>query len=861
MSLKSGYLSGICPNCDTVLDFAADEASVLCHSCKRNVAVKDIQPIRKISEKSRSAFAIADAKDGVVSARAALIYFNNFCERFDWQKFAMKPELTISDADALAKIALLKFSDDPISYVLDFRRIAVPMFKKIETLSVLEIEIIEHYKKDDISDLFEYVDLYSTVTTHIAAKRDEITARLENDLKLAAKFGADEAIIADLEKSLELFRDAVGKVSACSDIESIPGYVRAKELYDERLKDKLDSAGIDAEATYNKAEGMMNEGHIDGALHLYHLLGEYKSSAKIIKKHSTFFEFRDLLEAAGHTYTVRDKKPIDEAEKENGSTEVFSLYEANSSVPAMSDVSKIIATWGTRIFFMRADEKICCFNTRSEELYANVLIMDSAMRGDYAIDAEHPIYFSSDRSKFFIRKVIRASRSGRKRKKAIGNRDNNYSVICIDMDEMSCTTVIPEVIDVMDFCDDRFFYTAVDKDGAASFRVLSLSDGRDEEVLGKECVIHKVIDNIIIYSVWAPSKYNLNLYSISIHEKTPTMLASNVSGYYTSYEGKVFYTVGANENARLYSVLPDGKGKCEITAAVGKIIDLRSGWIYYVSGEGRNACLMKVSTDGERTVTVASRFKKLIKMTSGYVYYVSSADDLCVVRSDGNGESVIAEDVEGDEMIIDDKHVYYLRREFVGKDCGDENGMGKSLYATDLSGKGLIKLAHNVTAMKDYSDTAVQITSESVNDYMVTTPISRKKSRTEYVTRNVVSYELLDKTTGERTSVMDVGAPQVEYVYCKGGLFSRKKKKLASTVENVTVRRGYERLGVTERGYVRNGEVREKMRKKDEKAAKKAAKIAAKEAEKASKKEAKKNKKESGKKANGKAEGDAGNAS
>jgi hypothetical protein len=393
----------------------------------------------------------------------------------------------------------------------------------------------------------------------------------------------------------------------------------------------------------------------------------------------------------------------------------------------------------------------------------------------------------------------------------------------------------------------------VDKDGAATFRVLSLSDGQDEEILGTECVIHKVINNLIIYSVWAPTKYNLNLYSVCISEKVPTLLAANVSGYYTSYEGKVFYTVGSEENSRLYSVLPDGTSKCEIAATPGKIIELRSGWIYYVSGEGRNACLMKISTDGKRTVTVASRFKKLIKMTNGYVYYVSTADDLTVVRNDGNAERVIAENVADYEMIIDDSHIYYLRREYVGNE-GDAEGMGKSLYATDLHGKGLVKIAHNVTAMKDYSDKAIQITSESVNDYVITKPVGRKKTSVEYVTRTVTAYETVDKATGERQEIMQLGAPEVEYVY-------RRRKKLATTVENVTVRKGYERRDISERGLVRYEKARALDRQKQAKAAKKRAEAEAKASEKNAKREAKRNEKELSKKARRSKKSDTGSDS
>ena len=142
----------------------------------------------------------------------------------------------------------------------------------------------------------------------------------------------------------------------------------------------------------------------------------------------------------------------------------------------------------------------------------------------------------------------------------------------------------------------------------------------------------------------------------------------------------------------------------------------------------------------------------------------------------------------------------------------------------------------------------LQITSEGVNDYVVTTPVSRRKTNVEYVTCTVTTYERLNKTTLERTPILEIGAPEVKYVYFRSGLFRRGKRKLAVTVENVTVKRGYERHGVTERGFVKDGEIREKNRKRDEKKAKKLAAKETKAAKKQAKRDEKKSKKELSKK-------------
>lgn len=843
------YLSGCCPSCGSVLDYSEDDFAVECHGCKNKLPIRLLTPPKSISLLTSREDAEKELADDVTSARAGLIYFNNFCDSYSWKSFALNAELSISAMDAIAEVCKVKFSDDPITYLLDFRRIALPIFKKIESLEVLEVEIIENYKRDDISDLFEYLDLYSSITSAIAEKRESIIETLKKDIRLAEKFGAEEDIINDLNCSLELFIGAVRGIKEARDIESIPGYKKAKELCDARRAGQLAELGIDAALTYQKAENLLSRGLIDAAVHLFHLLGDYKDSKKIIEKHSAFFEFKELYEVAGKRYVIKDKRPLFIAENGRNSQSdlfTFSLYEVNgesiSDTPSITEISRIIGCWGTRIYFMRNEESICCFETTSAELYANVKILDEGMRGDYAIDEYHPIRFSSDRSQFFIRKVIHTAK--RKKKKRHINRDNNYSVIRVDMDKILCATVIPEIVDIMDFCDDRMFYTFVDRNGIGSFRVWSLSDETSDEILDTGCEIHKVIGTQIIYSVWSPSMYNLDLYSIDIRDKKPILLATNISSYYTAFEGKIFYKIGA-DGMRLYSVNPDGSDRTEIMSDPGSICALRSGWIYYTVGDDRNTCLLKVSTDGKRQIPVASRFGSLVKMTNGYIYYISSGGDLHVVRNDGNGDTLIAESVSDEEIIVDDKSIYYLKREYIGTEDGDEDGFGFSLYSTDLDGKNLLKLAHNVNAMKDYDDGHIHITYSKLNDYMITIPTSRKAARTEYTTALVTYYESLSKLTGAREAIMCVGTPEKEYgTYKTGWLFFRKKRKAIATVTDITSRATYTREGISSRGYIRNSELEAKRRKRALRKQKKLEKLELKRARKEAKLSAKKKKKE-----------------
>jgi hypothetical protein len=324
--------------------------------------------------------------------------------------------------------------------------------------------------------------------------------------------------------------------------------------------------------------------------------------------------------------------------------------------------------------------------------------------------------------------------------------------------------------------------------------------------------------------------YNMDLYSIDITDKVPTLLASNISSYYTAHEGKIFYTVGA-EDKRLYSVSAEGGEAKEILADAGSICTLRSGWIYYISGEGRNACLMKVSTDGTKNITVASRFRSMIKMTSGYIYYISTAFDLRAVRTDGRDDTLIAHSVADQKIIVDDERIYYLKNEFIGHEDGDENGEGLCLYSTDLDGKGLIKLAHNISTMTEYDESHIYMTLSRTNKYMLSIPTGKKTFDTEYISKTVTYYESLEKRTGKRESIMLTGAPEKVFgTYKSGCLIFKRRRRAEAVITKINEHSSYTRSGIASRGYVRGEELEAERRRQERIASdKKASKAAKKE--------------------------------
>lgn len=526
------YISGLCPYCTAELDYAEGAKAVVCHCCGTAVPTRLLRPL---NEKSSSAEATEEGRkiaENVTSAAQGLIYLDNFCDSFDWREYAHTAEISLKVLDGIAEISSLKFSSDPLTYLLSFRCTAIPVLKKIEGLQLVEVEIIDNYSCDDMSDAFEYTDLYCDVTHAIVAARDSILAKLERDVSLAKKFGIDQKIADDLDKSLAVFREKIMAVSPASGIEDIPGYNKAKEMRDGKFAENYRiTKGYDAEKTYEKALGLIADGNIDSALHLLRDINGYKDSGKLIARHSTIFKFNDeLFEMAGKCYFVKDEvsyfdvsadKPEDAAQKTKRLYEIINNVPTAS--PSLTGISRIIYSYGSKIFFLRGGVNICAYETKNQNAHANVRVLDEAPRGDYVIGSDSDIFYSSDKSKFFVKKKLRLAAPekrgcfGKKKKneEPRPNRENNFSVVLVDMDASSAKTILPEIVDVMDFYNDKIFYTRVNADGTTAFRVYDIESGEDKDILNANCIIHNVEGDRIIYSRWAPTKYNLDLYTVS----------------------------------------------------------------------------------------------------------------------------------------------------------------------------------------------------------------------------------------------------------------------------------------------------------------------------------------------------------
>ena len=274
MDSNNLYMSGRCPYCHTVLDYLSSDEAVHCHTCDRVVStslllLECLDGEEEIREEDRYVM------QNVTTVSAGLVYFNHFCENFDWTAFATSSSLTLPRFNAIAESYKLKFATNPLTYVLDFRRIVVPVAKKIEALKKLENTLISR-RASDISVLYTYFDKYTCLADAIRDEKEGMKRTLTQDIELAEKYGASAEIVEQLKKNFTEFITALDAVKPAEDLKQSGVFSRYKREQDNILARELSERGIDANATYAKAMELMESGNIENALHLLLSIRGYK---------------------------------------------------------------------------------------------------------------------------------------------------------------------------------------------------------------------------------------------------------------------------------------------------------------------------------------------------------------------------------------------------------------------------------------------------------------------------------------------------------------------------------------------------------------------------------------------------------
>ena len=851
-------LTGRCPSCRSVVEFSSNDSLVTCFGCDETFTTNQL--IDSGAPASAAGVAAAPVVAGGVSISMAgmidspdsgLVYLENCFANYDWDQYCEGTGVLIPEIEEMVEKSKIKHGATADAWLLDFESVATPLTKKINGLHALAEKMAASYSEADNADIYASFDHYKEVVDAVVLNREALVKRMTNAVAYAERFALAADKLAKMKADLAATQALLDGVKKIDDLYDVPEIEEAQKAINKKKVQEFSAKGIDAVANYKNAVAMFDGNAYDRGetVKLFESVRGYEKSVKYINALNRYFSFNgEFYNFFGRNFIFRaetkepsvfdpaaltnknDKKAAEKAEKQEKKANkhksehekmhdkaaksyagtVLSLYEIEDGEPAetpiLTDITQILTVYGNDLYFIKLDSSICAFNinTRVEK---ELDIAEDL--GDYIIKG---IYFNSTRTSFFVRKKLdlQIEKAGCF-KKLLGKKDvaverkNNYAIVEIDMANHTTRKVVDSLIDVTEFYGDNIFYTVADEDPESTkitFTVTNVRTLETRAILNDECEIHTVVDDKVVYSRYAPNAYNKDLFVYDIESGTDTLIESNVLDYFRVINSKVYYTVGNDDYAPLFANNLEGTDRVEIMKNVENVISERAGWMYVIRGWGRNAALLKVSSDGKRRILICTQFKKDVKVTENYIYYVDSSDSLRVVRTDGKNNTLIATDIDLNNVIVDNDCIFYLRREQVS-----DSKYAYSLYRMDMDGHNVRKLVFNVTKIQNYDENTLYIKKSANTRFQVTIPALSKKEpeRTEDIYRDIDRYFKYDKKSGKLETILTIGLPHSDKYMTKGGCM-KKPTEVESTIKEMPEIAAYKRKGIAKVGAVYNAQ-------------------------------------------------------
>lgn len=815
---------GICPVCRGPLYYSKDGDAVECPYCSSVVAADKILPAGKAD---CSCYAME-----IESPVAALVYLETFFKEYDWETYKRTAPIAIPEIEGLVNKIRVKFGDNSNSWMLDFESRITPFLKKLESLSVIEADLMALYDGSVTPEINSRYTLYSAITEEIKNSVEKIFDALKTDIEYAERLGESEEVIKELKtrfnEAAELYTAGVHDFSS---INEVPAIKIVKASLDAKTDKELHDKGIDAEATYEKAKTLFEtQKNKANALTLFEAIRGYRDADEYISKINEFFDFDSkLVKFAGKHFILKRvaapvfnvDKPLEsevsaeesDAKKKpevpkipiKGVGPTVALYEVvdgRTFEPAcVSGISFLLSYYGNRIFYIKKNRSLCSYDVVTRiETELDRATVDSYLRDKF--------YWNADRTAFYIRKKLPAfspARGGclgallsifKRKPDYLTDTKNNFSLLKVDTVNNTVSVEIDRLVDITECYDDRLFYIAYPNGSAPTFRVCDLKTGKKTAVLGDDCHIHSVVGDNVIYTTWDPNEYNKMLFAYNLATDSTTLIEANILDYFTTLGNRAYYKVGNKRRSTIISNNFEGSDRFELIDDIKEIFASYENWIYLFRGKGRNTTLYKMSCDGSTMKAVASDVSYIISMSESYTYYIDSNGILHVVDNDGVCNRAIIDDVDASNLIINRDFIYFLRREPVGKDKN-----AASLYRVDADGRNLKKLLFNVTKIRDYDENSLYVHRAILTKFIATETENELIKSEKQVKYRVSRFYILDKKTETETEIVALGLPDEKTDVEKRGCFRRKIRRSISYRE-ISTRVSYKKTNIAKVGEI-----------------------------------------------------------
>ena len=285
----------------------------------------------------------------------AIEYFENYIKMFDYNYYIHDDVLLDENVESLINECMSFSYDNPLTYELEFRILIKLLSIRINSLALLEEEILDSYKKNNIIKINDQFEFYKKIISYLRDNADYYLSILIFDINMFIKYNGDRDTPIEFKEqynSLKKALESVKNVSKLTDIKLI----KKEELRKTRtIINRYVKDGLSPKRIYDNGVHYLNNEEYDKAIKELIRIPLYKDSIDIISRINTINYFdNDIIIFKENAYRL---ERIDNV----------SNLTNNGSV-VIQNIKTIISKFGSTLFYINGSNLLISYNFESKEL-------------------------------------------------------------------------------------------------------------------------------------------------------------------------------------------------------------------------------------------------------------------------------------------------------------------------------------------------------------------------------------------------------------------------------------------------------------------------------------------------------------
>lgn len=460
----------------------------------------------------------------------AIEYFENYIKMFDYNSYIHDDVLLDENVESLINECMSFSYDNPLTYELEFRILIKLLSIRINSLALLEEEILDSYKKNNIIKINDQFEFYKKIISYLRDNADYYLSILIFDINMFIKYNGDRDTPIEFKEqynSLKKALESVKNVSKLTDIKLI----KKEELRKTRtIINRYVKDGLSPKRIYDNGVHYLNNEEYDKAIKELIRIPLYKDSIDIISRINTINYFdNDIIIFKENAYRL---ERIDNV----------SNLTNNGSV-VIQNIKTIISKFGSTLFYINGSNLLISYNFESKELKEisnlktkNIVDKRIILRDVYIIlkDEKYSL-FKLDMSSSELM-LMKEDPSELKFINDFYILNSNTNTIIQKLEDNSFTKIIEKCIDILYIDDNYIIFNELDN-SRRTFLHNNLKNRTQELDLNIERIV-KIYKDEIYYEIKFGKRNILLSYSIS--RKTKRIISDSLNKFIGIYDDYIY---------------------------------------------------------------------------------------------------------------------------------------------------------------------------------------------------------------------------------------------------------------------------------------------------------------------------------